>query len=100
MLIANRLVRHISSNTCAMERVSSASEMVDDSRDSISTDQSSRSSKRRAKVWDYVDSELVDGKEKAVCKYCKLHLSSVPGRGNSHLNRHIGLHCQLIPQED
>ncbi|XP_008656566.1 uncharacterized protein [Zea mays] len=48
-----------------MERVSSAPEMDD----VISTDQSSRSTKRRAKVWDYVDSELVDGKEKAICKY-------------------------------
>ena len=83
-----------------MERVSSALEMMDDSRDAMSTDQSSWSGKRRAKVWDYVDSEVVDGKEKAICKYCKIHLSSVPGRGNSHLNRHIGFHCQYIPQED
>ena len=45
-----------------MERVSSAPEMDD----VISTDQSSRSTKRRAKVWEYVDSELVDGKEKAI----------------------------------
>ncbi|AQK53713.1 hypothetical protein ZEAMMB73_Zm00001d032348 [Zea mays] len=60
-----------------MERVSSAPEMDD----VISTDQSSRSTKRRAKVWDYVDSELVDGKEKAICKYCKAHLSSVAGKG-------------------
>ncbi|KAL5647848.1 hypothetical protein ACJX0J_042203, partial [Zea mays] len=60
----------------AMERVSSAPEMDD----VISTDQSSRSTKRRAKVWDYVDSELVDGKEKAICKYCKAHLSSVAGK--------------------
>nr|ACG48864.1 hypothetical protein [Zea mays] len=49
-----------------MEGVSSAPEMDE----AISTDQSSRSTKRRAKVWDHVDSELIDGKEKAVCKYC------------------------------
>uniref|UniRef100_A0A804UMC6 BED-type domain-containing protein n=1 Tax=Zea mays TaxID=4577 RepID=A0A804UMC6_MAIZE len=49
-----------------MERVSSALEMDE----AASTDQSSRLTKRRAKVWDYVDTEVVDGKEKAVCKYC------------------------------
>jgi hypothetical protein len=79
-----------------MERVSSAPEMDD----VISTDQSSRSTKRRAKVWDYVDSELVDGKEKAICKYCKAHLSSVAGKGTTHLNRHISTYCHAISQEE
>jgi hypothetical protein len=62
-----------------MERVSSAPEMDE----TISTDQSSRSTKRRAKVWDYVDSELVDGKEKTICKYCKAHLPSIAGKVQS-----------------
>ena len=79
-----------------MEGVSSAPEMDE----AISTDQSSRSTKRRAKVWDYVDSELVDGKEKAICKYCKAHLSSVAGKGTTHLNRHISVYCHAIPQEE
>jgi hypothetical protein len=62
-----------------MERVSSAPEMDE----AASTDQSSRLTKRRAKVWDYVDTEVVDGKEKAVCKYCKVHLSSAAGKVQS-----------------
>jgi len=84
-----------------MERVSSATAAeVEDSLDAISTDQSGRSGKKRAKVWAYVDSEIVDGIEKAVCKYCKLQLSSVSGKGTTHLNRHIGYYCHHIPQED
>ncbi|XP_066311275.1 zinc finger BED domain-containing protein RICESLEEPER 4-like [Miscanthus floridulus] len=84
-----------------MERVSSATAAeVEDSLDTISTDQPSRSGKKRAKVWAYVDSEIVDGIEKAVCKYCKLQLSSVSGKGTTHLNRHIGYYCHHIPQED
>jgi len=84
-----------------MERVSSATTAeVEDSLDAISTDQSGRSGKKRAKVWAYVDSEIVDGIEKAVCKYCKLQLSSVSGKGTTHLNRHIGYYCHHIPQED
>ena len=56
-----------------MERVSSATAAeVEDSLDAISTYQSGRPGKKRAKVWAYVDSEIVDGIEKAVCKYCKL----------------------------
>jgi hypothetical protein len=65
-----------------MERVSSATAAeVEDSLDAISIDHSGRSRKKRAKVWAYVDSEIVDGIEKAVCKYCKLRLSSVLGKG-------------------
>jgi molybdenum cofactor biosynthesis enzyme MoaA len=79
-----------------MEGVSSAPEM----NEAISTDQSSRSTKRRAKVWDHADSELIDGKEKAVCKYCKAHLSSAVGKGTTHLNRHISLYCHAIPLEE
>ncbi|PWZ38286.1 hypothetical protein Zm00014a_041422 [Zea mays] len=79
-----------------MEGVSSAPEMDE----AISTDQSSRSTKRRAKVWDHVDSELIDGKEKAVCKYCKAHLSSAAGKGTTHLNRHISVYCHAIPPEE
>ena len=56
--------------------------------------------KRRAKVWDYVDSKVLDGRDKIICKYCKLHLYSIPRRCNSHLNRHIGFHCQNITQKD
>ena len=81
-----------------MERVSSAT--AAEVEDAISTDQSGRSGKKRAKVWAYVDTELIDGVEKAVCKYCKLQLSSVPGKGTTHLNRHIGYYCHHIPQED
>jgi len=81
-----------------MERVSSAT--ATEVEDAISTDQSGRSGKKRAKVWAYVDTELIDGVEKAVCKYCKLQLSSVPGKGTTHLNRHIGYYCHHIPQED
>jgi SH3-like domain-containing protein len=82
-----------------MERVSSATAAeVEDSLDVISTDQSGRSGKKRAKVWAYVDSEIVDGIEKAVCKYCKLQLSSVSGKSTTHLNRHIGYYCHHIPQ--
>ncbi|TVU15762.1 hypothetical protein EJB05_39300, partial [Eragrostis curvula] len=69
-----------------MERVPSMSEVVVDSRDIA--DQASRSSKKRSKVWDYVETELVDGKEKAICRFCNIHLSNVPGQGISHLNRH------------
>ena len=53
-----------------MERVSSAT--AAEVEDAISTDQSGRSRKKRAKVWAYVDTELIDGVEKAFCKYCKL----------------------------
>ena len=81
-----------------MERVSSAT--ATEVEDAISTDQSGRSGKKRAKVWAYVDTKLIDGVEKAVCKYCKLQLSSVPGKGTTHLNRHIGYYCHHIPQED
>jgi len=56
-----------------MERVSSATAAeVEDSLDAISTYQSGRPGKKRAKVWAYVDSEIVDGIEKPICKYCKL----------------------------
>ncbi|XP_012700597.1 zinc finger BED domain-containing protein RICESLEEPER 2 [Setaria italica] len=71
-----------------------------ESRDSLVTDQSSRSSRKRAKVWEFVDTEVVDGKEKAICRYCKFQLSSEPGKGTTHLNRHIAIHCHSIPQED
>jgi molybdenum cofactor biosynthesis enzyme MoaA len=81
-----------------MERVSSATAV--EVEDAMSTDQSSRSGKKRAKVWAYVDSEIINGIEKAVCKYCKLQLSSVSGKGTTHLNRHIGYYCPHIPQED
>ena len=81
-----------------MERVSSAT--AAEVEDAISTYQSGRSRKKRSKVWAYVDTELIDGVEKAVCKYCKLQLSSVPGKGTTHLNRHIGYYCHHIPQED
>ena len=46
------------------------------------------------------ESEVVDGIEKAICKYCRAQLSLVSGKGTSHLNRHIGYHCSLITQED
>ncbi|KAJ1275864.1 hypothetical protein BS78_05G168500 [Paspalum vaginatum] len=74
--------------------------MEEENRDAMSTEQSSRSAKRRAKVWEYVDTELVDGKEKAVCKFCKTHFSSVAGQGTTHLNRHIASYCREIPPED
>ena len=45
----------------------------------VSTDQSSRSSKKRAKVWEHIESEVVDGIEKALCKYCRTQLSLVFG---------------------
>ena len=79
-----------------MERPASLSEIVVDSLD---TDQSSRTPKKRAKVWQHVDTERVDGVVKAICKYCKLHLSNETGKGTSHLNRHIAQYCQDIPQE-
>ena len=66
----------------------------------MSTDQSSRSSKKRAKVWEHIELEVVDGIEKAICKYCRTQLSLVAGKGTSHLNRHIGYHCPQITQED
>ena len=53
----------------------SVPEIVVDSRDSLVAGQSSRSSKRRAEVWKFDDSEVVDGREKAICKYCKRHQS-------------------------
>jgi hypothetical protein len=81
-----------------MERVSSATAVEVEG--AMSTDQSGRSGKKRAKVWAYVDSEIIDGIEKAVCKYCKLQLSSVSGKGTTHLNGHIGYYCPHIPQED
>jgi len=81
-----------------MERASSAT--AAEVEDAMSTDQSGRSGKKRAKVWGYLDTEFIDGVEKAVCKYCKFHVSSVPGQGTTHLKRHIGFHCHQIPQED
>ena len=54
-----------------MEGVSAVPELVGESHESMSTDQSSRSSKKRAKVWEYIESEVVDGIEKALCKYCR-----------------------------
>ncbi|ONM63130.1 Pleiotropic drug resistance ABC transporter family protein [Zea mays] len=84
----------------AMERVSSAPEMDE----AASTDQSSRLTKRRAKVWDYVDTEVVDGKEKAVCKYCKVHLSSAAGKALKYkaaLNRYaVEQHHECPTEED
>ncbi|KAJ1266108.1 hypothetical protein BS78_08G125900 [Paspalum vaginatum] len=56
--------------------------------------------KEGQKSREYVDTELVDGKEKAVCKFCKTHLSSVAGQGTTHLNRHIASYCREIPPED
>jgi len=54
-----------------MEGVSANPELVGESLESMSTDQSSRSSKKRAKVWEHIESEVVDGIEKAICKYCR-----------------------------
>lgn len=71
-----------------------------DSRDLLSGDPPSRTSKKRAKVWEYVELETIDGKEKAVCNYCKMKLSCEHGQGTNHLNRHIGLHCHNFPHED
>ena len=83
-----------------MEGVSANPELVGESHESMSTDQSSRSSKKRAKVWEHIESEVVDGIEKAICKYCRAQLSLVSEKGTSHLNRHIGYHCTQITQED
>ena len=83
-----------------MEGVSANPELVGESHEYMSTDQSSRSSKKRAKVWEHIESEVVDGIEKAICKYCRTQLSLVAGKGTSHLNRHIGYHCPQITQED
>ena len=85
---------------CYLGNMDSVPEIVVDSRDSLVADQSSQSSKRQAEVWKFVDSEVVDGREKAICKYCKLCLSSQPEKGTNHLNRYIGFHCHAIPQED
>ena len=63
-----------------MEGVSANPELVGESHESMSTDQSSRSSKKRAKVWEHIESEVVDGIEKAICKYCRTQLSLVAGK--------------------
>ena len=47
-----------------MERVSSAT--ATEVEDAISTDQSGRSGKKRAKVWAYVDTEFIDGVEQLI----------------------------------
>ena len=80
-----------------MERVSLATAAAE-VEDAMSTDQSGRSGKKRAKVWAYVDTEFIDGVEKAVCKYCKFQLSSVPGKGTTHSNSSVMLqkHFQQI----
>ena len=83
-----------------MKAVSAVPELAGESHESMSTDQSSRSSKKKAKVWEHIESEVVDGIEKAIYKYCSTQLSLVSGKGTSHLNRHIGYHCSLITQED
>ena len=62
-----------------MEGVSAVPELVGESHESMSTDQSSRLSKKRAKVWEHIESEVVDGIEKALCKYCRTQLSLVFG---------------------
>jgi hypothetical protein len=56
-----------------MEGASSIPKLAADSRDAMSTDQSSRSSKKRAKVWEFVESEVVNGIDKAICKFCRLN---------------------------
>jgi hypothetical protein len=50
-------------------------------------------------VWDHIDSELLDRKEKAVYKFCKLHLSSAKGKGTTHLNRHISMYFHAVGEE-
>ena len=44
-----------------IEGVSAVPEIVGESHESMSTDQSSRPSKKRAKVWEHIESEVVDG---------------------------------------
>ena len=83
-----------------MEGVLANPELVGESHESMSTNESSRSSKKRAKVWEHIESEVVDAIEKAIYKYCSAQLSLVSGKGTSHLNRHIGYHCPQITQED
>ena len=59
-----------------MEEVSANPELVGESHESMSTDQSSRSSKKELKFGN-TESEVVDGIEKAICKYCRTQLSLV-----------------------
>lgn len=53
--------------------------------------------RKGARVWEHIESYFIDGKEKAIYKYCKLKLSSEPGQGTNHLSRHIGMYCPSIP---
>uniref|UniRef100_J3LQG6 BED-type domain-containing protein n=1 Tax=Oryza brachyantha TaxID=4533 RepID=J3LQG6_ORYBR len=81
-----------------MERAISTSGVLVDS---LTVDLSlQRSHKKRARIWEHIETELIDGKEKAICKFCKLKLSSEPGQGTNHLNRHIGMYCPSIPTEE
>ena len=45
---------------------------------------------RRSKVWDdFLEPEMIKGKWKVRCKYCKSPLSILPSKSTTHLNRHL-----------
>ena len=75
-----------------MEGVSAVPELVAESHESMSTDQSSRSSKKRAKFWEHIESEVVDEIKKWQFANTVGLSYLLPGKWTSHLNRNIGYH--------
>ncbi|BAS84941.1 Os03g0563400 [Oryza sativa Japonica Group] len=57
--------------------------------------------RKRAKVWEHFEQELVmvDGVPKAQCKYCRLMLTATRKSGTSHLINHVCDSCPLVEVE-
>ncbi|KAL6850021.1 hypothetical protein ACP4OV_020648 [Aristida adscensionis] len=70
--------------------------------DSTSDDPSPQTPNRRSKVWEHFDKDLVDigGVLKAVCKYCRLPMTSAKKTGTNSLRNHIAEHCPKITEAD
>ncbi|KAL6850133.1 hypothetical protein ACP4OV_020760 [Aristida adscensionis] len=70
--------------------------------DSTSDDPSPQTPNRRSKVWEYFEKDLVEvgGVLKAVCKYCRLPMTSSKKTGTNSLRNHIAEHCPKITEAD
>ncbi|KAL8130719.1 hypothetical protein V2J09_019874 [Rumex salicifolius] len=64
---------------------------------------SKKGRRNRSPYWDYFDKFVVDGLQKAVCKYCSRQVGCDPRSGTSVLKNHIerckGYPPKLIPHE-
>ncbi|KAL6858881.1 hypothetical protein ACP4OV_017883 [Aristida adscensionis] len=70
--------------------------------DSTSDDPSPQTPNRRSKVWEYFEKDLVEvgGVLKAVCKYCRLPMTSSKKTGTNSLRNHIAEHYPKITEAD